>query len=261
MMMQQQQYASSVTDPNMPVQFSSAVDAALEAYEQNPDSEETQAELLRTVERAVDLAKEMREFTNNCQREGKPLPDSFAAWHIALSKLTTQQVVNALNHIFDRNIERAHAMHEGEGAAKEGAAFEHEEAAHITLEQLRQSLKMTGDIGTQSYSSQEAYGQEQASQSYGEEDWTVSSRPLNYEEYRRDTMYRGDSTKDWLATLLLCVFTGAVGGHCFYTGRYGKGLLYLFTGGLWGLGIIYDLIKLGTGTYEDGEGNLVRNRK
>ena len=48
--------------------------------------------------------------------------------------------------------------------------------------------------------------------------------------------------------LLLCL--GALGAHKFYLGQTGKGILYLFTGGLCGIGLIIDLIKLLTDTYE-----------
>lgn len=43
---------------------------------------------------------------------------------------------------------------------------------------------------------------------------------------------------------LLLIFTGGIGGHWFYLGNYKKALLYLFTGGLFGLGTIYDLFTL-----------------
>ena len=37
----------------------------------------------------------------------------------------------------------------------------------------------------------------------------------------------------------------------FYLGQIGAGILYLFTGGLYGIGLIIDLIKLLTDTYEN----------
>ena len=50
--------------------------------------------------------------------------------------------------------------------------------------------------------------------------------------------------------LVLLFFLGALGAHKFYLGQTGKGILYLFTGGLCGIGLIIDLIKLLTDTYE-----------
>lgn len=47
----------------------------------------------------------------------------------------------------------------------------------------------------------------------------------------------------WLA-LVLCLFLGVVGGHKFYEGDISKGVLYLFTGGLFGIGVIIDFITL-----------------
>ena len=47
----------------------------------------------------------------------------------------------------------------------------------------------------------------------------------------------------WIA-LALCIFLGFLGGHKFYEEKIGRGILYIFTGGLLGFGIIYDIISL-----------------
>ncbi len=47
----------------------------------------------------------------------------------------------------------------------------------------------------------------------------------------------------WIA-LLLCIFLGVFGGHKFYEGKAGMGVLYLFTGGLFGIGLIVDFITI-----------------
>lgn len=44
--------------------------------------------------------------------------------------------------------------------------------------------------------------------------------------------------------LLICLLTGVVGGHYFAIGRYKKGFLYLFTVGIFGLGWLYDIIRI-----------------
>lgn len=46
-----------------------------------------------------------------------------------------------------------------------------------------------------------------------------------------------------IAYLLLFLF-GLWGGHHFYLGRIGKGMLYAFTFGFLGFGVIYDLFAL-----------------
>lgn len=49
-----------------------------------------------------------------------------------------------------------------------------------------------------------------------------------------------------MTEFILCIFTGTIGGHHFYKGRIKKGILYLFTCGLFGIGWIIDIISLGT---------------
>jgi len=47
----------------------------------------------------------------------------------------------------------------------------------------------------------------------------------------------------WVA-FWLCFFFGILGIHKFYEGRVLLGILYIFTGGLFGIGVIIDLIIL-----------------
>lgn len=47
----------------------------------------------------------------------------------------------------------------------------------------------------------------------------------------------------WVA-FCLCLFLGVIGAHKFYEGKIGMGILYLFTGGLCGIGWIIDLISI-----------------
>lgn len=53
---------------------------------------------------------------------------------------------------------------------------------------------------------------------------------------------RGRKAKNKWVALLLCIFTFC--GHKFYEGKIGMGLLYLFTAGLLGVGVIIDIIAL-----------------
>lgn len=47
----------------------------------------------------------------------------------------------------------------------------------------------------------------------------------------------------WIA-FFLCLFLGVFGAHKFYEGRFLLGILYILTGGLFGVGIIIDLVIL-----------------
>ena len=59
------------------------------------------------------------------------------------------------------------------------------------------------------------------------------------------------SDKSFIATLLLCVFFGFLGIHRFYVGKIGTGLIWLFTGGLFGIGYITDIVLVTAQTFED----------
>lgn len=51
---------------------------------------------------------------------------------------------------------------------------------------------------------------------------------------------------DYSVAWLLLTFLGVFGLHRFYLGKWGTGILYLLTVGLFGIGIIYDFLTLNT---------------
>lgn len=55
--------------------------------------------------------------------------------------------------------------------------------------------------------------------------------------------YHRTPLNKWIA-LLLCIFLGWLGGHKFYEGKVGMGVIYLFTMGLFGIGIFIDFIAI-----------------
>ena len=67
------------------------------------------------------------------------------------------------------------------------------------------------------------------------------------------------SDKNWLATLLLCLFLGGIGVHRFYVGKVGTGILQLITLGGCGIWTLIDLITIITGSFTDKDGNKITN--
>lgn len=67
------------------------------------------------------------------------------------------------------------------------------------------------------------------------------------------------SPKSRLVALLLAIFLGGIGVHRFYLGKVGTGLLWLFTGGLAGVGWIVDIIVIACGSARDAYGAPVTN--
>lgn len=71
----------------------------------------------------------------------------------------------------------------------------------------------------------------------------------------------GVSTKSKIVTAVLSAlgFIGIAGIHRLYVGKVGTGIIYLCTAGLCGVGTIIDLIKILSGTFQDGAGFVIRN--
>lgn len=59
---------------------------------------------------------------------------------------------------------------------------------------------------------------------------------------------------DWLITLLLCFFLGGIGGHRFYAGKIGSGVVQLVTLGGCGIWSLIDLIMILCGKFTDSNG-------
>ena len=59
------------------------------------------------------------------------------------------------------------------------------------------------------------------------------------------------SPKSKNTALLLCFFLGIFGIHQFYVGKTGKGILYLLTGGLFGIGWLIDIFTIADNKFKD----------
>ncbi len=58
-------------------------------------------------------------------------------------------------------------------------------------------------------------------------------------------------------TLILCIFGGFFGLHYFYNRRIGKGVLYLFTVGLFYIGWFVDIVLILLGKFKDKNGDYI----
>jgi TM2 domain-containing membrane protein YozV len=67
----------------------------------------------------------------------------------------------------------------------------------------------------------------------------------------------GVSSKSKMTALLLCIFLGTLGVHRFYVGKTGTGIVWLLTLGVFGIGVLIDIIMLATGKFKDKQGNLL----
>jgi len=80
------------------------------------------------------------------------------------------------------------------------------------------------------------------------------------------------SEKSRFVTLLFCAYFGFFGGHRFYVGKIGTGIIWLLTFGVFGIGWFVDLIVILAGNFydkkhkqvlawfraSDAEGNVIR---
>jgi len=72
--------------------------------------------------------------------------------------------------------------------------------------------------------------------------------------------YEAVSPKSWVVTLLLSLLTGGLGGHRFYVGKIGTGILMLITCGGVGVWAIIDLIVVIMGNFKDSDGLPIKNQ-
>jgi len=80
--------------------------------------------------------------------------------------------------------------------------------------------------------------------------------------FRQQTIAAPDASgKDWLTTVILCFFLGGLGIHSFYAGKTVIGILQLFTMGGCGIWTLIDFIMILCGSYKDGEGKPIVNKR
>jgi restriction system protein len=70
--------------------------------------------------------------------------------------------------------------------------------------------------------------------------------------------YGQESPKSMLVLILLWFFFGVLGVHYFYVGRIGMGILWLLTGGMFGIGWVVDIFVILTGQFKDSMGRVIK---
>lgn len=86
---------------------------------------------------------------------------------------------------------------------------------------------------------------------------SVEKDVTSYDSLNSDDLYANNSVKcakTKVSTGLLCFFLGEFGIHRFYVGKVGTGLLWMFTGGLLGIGWLIDLLMIIFGGFKDSDG-------
>lgn len=66
------------------------------------------------------------------------------------------------------------------------------------------------------------------------------------------------SKKSRLVAFLLCYIFGLFGAHRFYVGKTYTAVLYIFTFGLFGIGLIVDLLMIILGKFKTSKGYFVK---
>ncbi len=67
-----------------------------------------------------------------------------------------------------------------------------------------------------------------------------------------------ESDRNFVLTLMLCIFLGVLGIHRFYVGKIGTGILMLLTGALGGIWWLVDIVMIAMGKFQDRDGLVIR---
>ena len=66
------------------------------------------------------------------------------------------------------------------------------------------------------------------------------------------------SEKNGVLIARMCFFCGFLGVRRFMVGKIGTGVLWLLTGGLFGIGALVDFIMILCGSFTDKDGNKIK---
>ena len=94
-------------------------------------------------------------------------------------------------------------------------------------------------------------------------DYDAAADAIQQDEARQNIPGHGrgrevyDSDKSKMVTFLLALFSGPLGLHNFYTGRWGRALFYMVTMGFLMFGWLYDLFMIATNKFKDANGDYI----
>jgi hypothetical protein len=77
------------------------------------------------------------------------------------------------------------------------------------------------------------------------------------EQKEREYAY-ASSNKHKIVALILWLLFGVFGGHRFYVGKKKSAVAYIFTAGMFGVGLLVDLLLILAGKFKDKSGNYLR---
>jgi TM2 domain-containing membrane protein YozV len=73
----------------------------------------------------------------------------------------------------------------------------------------------------------------------------------------KQTETKKEINHEWLVTLLLAFFLGALGVHRFYAGKIGTGILMILTLGGFGIWYTIDVIIIACGLFKKKDGTVI----
>ena len=82
--------------------------------------------------------------------------------------------------------------------------------------------------------------------------WLIDVFLIPWMDRTADARYVPGRT-DYSVAWILLTFLGVFGAHRFYMGKWGTGILYLFTFGLLGIGLVYDFWTLNSQISEQNQ--------
>ena len=84
---------------------------------------------------------------------------------------------------------------------------------------------------------------------------------IKYQEGEPENVNIEKSEKSKFSCFFFALLYGMFGGHRFYVGKTGSAFLYLFTFGLLGFGVFFDIITILNDCFEDAEGKQITEKE